>query len=149
MPAPAQILRQEIPGIEGISDAPKVFKVAFVKIDAFPIEMVRKEVAKRYAKFGIQLSPEEMQSITVQGGVICSKYFGDFEEALGLTRDNKMDARLEAALKNPNVVQALKKHFNRFAEREATPTIQLAEAEATITHGVPRMVVEKSPARAL
>lgn len=148
MPSPADILRKEMPDLDRISDAPKVFRVAFVKIDAFPIDMVRKEVAKRYEKYGIRLTADEMASIHVQGGVISSKYFGDFEEALGLTRDNKMDARLEAALKNPSVVEALKKHFNRFAEKDAPPVTAMAQADEAIGHGVPRMV-DKQSARTL
>lgn len=144
MPSPADILRQEIPTIESISDAPK----KYIAAQLVSLSTVRRFISGKLKSAGVTLTPEDSASIQVQNGIVSCLYFGKLEAALGLRRDNKMDLQLQTALEDPQVRAALKQHFGRVGLQPEKPDVAVA-AQEPIEHGVPPMLNQSARTRAL
>jgi hypothetical protein len=145
MPTPAEILRQQIPNIDQVSDTPFRFGKKFGIY--MPDFLVRSEFI-REIKESVALTKEQEAGIKVQRGIISAPEIKEIERILGLKEDGIADKQLQAAMANDEVKTLIRRMMlgDRTSALELPATQQHAAVSIEVPH-VPLENVQKQIAR--
>lgn len=120
-----EIVRQEVPGIDGLSNAPKKYPTFLG--DKF----IKDKIVEKITESGMSLTEEQKANLTVKNGVITSPDFVTLKKQLGINADNDaVNEQLESALKKPTVIASIKENMAAHVAKTQVATAPAPKPQA-------------------